>query len=117
MANYYDYIGARPDATQAEIERAMTATEIRLKPTGAINTPQAEMNLRNIRETLLNMEPRKAYNERFGLTSAIRAEKKASVEKRLGARPTKRWRFPATSRSQNLIVLGLLLFSLPSCHR
>lgn len=112
MANYYDYIGARPDATQEEIQKAVAATEIKLKQTGAINTPQAEMNLRNIRETLLNAELRKAYNAKLGLTSSIRAEKKASGEKRLGAKPVRPWQRPGAARTQRLLVLVSLVLIL-----
>lgn len=64
MANYYDYISARPDATPEEIEKAIALTEVRLKQTGAINSPQAEINLRKTRETLLDPDLRKAYNEK-----------------------------------------------------
>ena len=112
MANYYDYIGARPDATREEIEKAITLTEVRLKQTGAINSPQAEINLRNARETLLDPEVRKAYNEKLGLTSTIRAERKAVVERKIGARPARRWQVSHDSRTQRLLVLGLLILLL-----
>jgi hypothetical protein len=109
MANYYDYIGVRPDATREEIEKAIALTEVRLKQTGAINSPQAEINLRNTRETLLDPELRKAYNEKLGLTSAIRAERKAVVERKLGARPARRWQLPQSSRTQRIIAMGVLI--------
>jgi len=112
MANLYDYIGARPDATQEEIERAIALTEVRLKQTGAINSPQAEINLRKTRETLLNPDLRRAYNTKLGLTSVVRAEKTAVVERKIGARPAKRWQIPHDSRTQRLLVLGLLILVL-----
>jgi hypothetical protein len=109
MANYYDYIGVKPDATREEIEKALALTEVRLKQTGAINSPQAEINLRNTRETLLDPELRKAYNKKLGLTSAIRAENKAAVERKIGARPARRWQIPQASRTQRIIAMGILI--------
>jgi len=109
MANYYDYIGVRPDATREEIEKALAATEIRLKQTGAINTPQTEVNLRNVRETLLEPELRRAYDKKLRLTGPVRPQSLTAAEKRLGARQAKQLRIPHLSRTQSLLILILLL--------
>jgi hypothetical protein len=54
---------------------------------------------------------REAYNAKLGLTRSVRAENKAVVEKRIGARSPQRWHIPHLSHTQSLLVLVLLLLA------
>ncbi len=67
MKTLYDFIGARPNATDEQLRLLIEQTRVRLKQTGAWYRDENEVTFRQAEEILLNPEAREAYNKEHGI--------------------------------------------------
>jgi hypothetical protein len=80
MANYYELLNVSPESSPAEIETAIDEQYQKWnqlvthhEPEVALKASQGKQLLQRIRETLLNKEKRKAYDEGLGLGETVGA--------------------------------------------
>jgi hypothetical protein len=69
LANLYEFIGAKPNAPQTEIQKCIERTRTRLRQTGGIHEKETADDLRKAEQVLLNPEIRREYDKRLGLNN------------------------------------------------
>ena len=99
MADLYEFIGAKPNAHQKEIQGCIDQTRTRLRQTGEINEEVPANNLRKAEQVLLNPEIRREYDKRLGLNHVAPA---ADEVKQVSLPPAD------ASRRKQIALLGLL---------
>jgi len=105
MSNLYDFIGARPGASQEDIHKCIENTRTRLKMTGQIYQGTNEQRLQEAEGTLLNPLTRMEYDKKMGIQRHARPP-----------RPGLRTRLaPKDKRLQQLLLLAGLLAVLVVC--
>lgn len=67
MKTLYDFIGAKPSATEEQLRLLVEQTRVRLKQTGAWYKDDNEILFRRAEEILLDPEAREAYNQEQGI--------------------------------------------------
>ncbi len=98
MANLYDFVGARPGASQEEIRKCIEATRTRLKMTGQIYQENNEERLRDAEQVLLNPLERIEYDKKMGIKRYAQP-----------ARPVRRARADDRRLKQIGVLAGLVL--------
>ena len=99
MANLYEFIGAKPNASQREIQECIDRTRTRLRQTSEINEEEPANSLRKAEQVLLDPEIRREYNKRLGLHNVPPT---ADEVKQVGLPPAD------ASRGKQIALLGLL---------
>lgn len=109
MATYYEFIGAKPDATQEEVAKLFEITERRLHQTGQINDERYEVALRKIRDVLLDPENRKAYDKKLGIVAKANPQRLSAGHQRVGAKASRPRFLPRIGTAQRVVIMGAIL--------
>lgn len=103
MKTLYDFIGARPNATEEQLRLLVEQTRVRLKQTGAWYKDDNEILFRQAEEVLLDPQAREAYNQEQGIIPA---------PPQVGSRPTAHRRPKRGASTGQVVLLALLALVL-----